>query len=278
MEYSLPDLSDFDSSASTAAGEWLLSDHPWAMMERIRRRATAAGAALGRELGLVAVEACLAGRVPNSDEERKRMRRLRKLGDELKVTIAAEEAVAGADVDDDEAARRRWEQLRREAGETDYVYPAHLVGLSAAEVDPPDYMPQPPRPSERFVIGEPVEYLTPFERWRVAFIKAGVEAGVQDARVKVTEVGGYLPVQVIGTIDGHRWAYHHRHGRAWMGWGGRDPFNIPEYEAQVPAEDTGPYPGTEVETVDLIIRVWFVWWMQQLFPAGATETGRQSED
>lgn len=261
----IPDLSHYDTTP-TAAGEWLLSDHPWAVMERLRRAAITTGEQFGRSFGLKALEQCLTERELRTEKERQRMRGVRKQITQLKAIIAAEDAIRQHTPTTSEALRHQWEQIRRSTGETTYTYPAHLIGERAAKAEPPGYQP-PPRTDHP--TGTPLEELNHFERWRIAFIKAGIEAGglAPDASVKVLEVGGYMPVQVVGTVwEEHYWAYHHRYGCAWMGWGGQDPFNEPEYETQMEAADTGPRPGTEVETLSLIITLWNRFRIDQLFP------------
>jgi hypothetical protein len=245
-----PDLSGYDTSAP-AAGEWMLSDHPWAETERARRAGAAEGVEFGLGLRLVDLGRNLPEHVPVGEEDTV-AQWLNAVFVQLNVIEAnriVSDAAGGGDLD---TARRHWEAVRRDAGEADYVFPARLLGPGAADVPPPGYLASALAPRQRLPheIAYPIENLGAFERHRVAFITAAIPIAVDGATV--AEVGGYRPVQVTGTWRNRPWLYHHEHPVASLSVGG-DPFDAPEFETETATEgDLLPYPGTAAATVHLM--------------------------
>ncbi|RAS59542.1 hypothetical protein C8D87_114154 [Lentzea atacamensis] len=233
----IPDLSGYDTSYP-GAQEWLLSDHPWAVTERARRRAAAAGHDFALLARLHLFTEHLEHAVPDpghaSDAAAVQVQNTLAA---LMVPIEARDLLHGDAapgdplIDTVEADRARWEELCREAGDPGYRYPHHLLGPAAEAVDPPGFTyVRPPRQR----IADPLENLNGAERARIAFITAAIPVLVDNALV--LEVGGYAPVQVVGVYQGKSWYHRHRHGVAELGIGGH-PVTEPEQYAEIEADD-----------------------------------------
>lgn len=128
------------SSADDAAYEWLLSDHPWAVAERARRRA----AHHARELADADEALTITERLSATPDAGDPLHHVAEHVDRI-----ARRAALTADVDDAEdldawTARIRAQYVtgRRVAGDWDYEYPAHLLGPSAADYPPPSLPPE----------------------------------------------------------------------------------------------------------------------------------------
>ena len=140
----MPDLSQL-STIDPAAYEWLLSDHPWAVAERARRRADyeareLATAAKVREWSDRTRARAAAGeldqRPPGWRENLERLAELmgpRADEGQLRTTLEAAEPDELKVIRD----RRHLETSRQVAGEDDYIYPPHLIGPGAAAYPPP---------------------------------------------------------------------------------------------------------------------------------------------
>jgi hypothetical protein len=149
-----PDLSNYGTGMGPEY-EWLISDHPWARAERLRRAADYfAGDELDPE-GFPGPEP-----TPDAPDAVPDL-----VSDELAgVPASLGDAVGGlvehvdpvvdrnqlryvtGDAEPDEVAvdrsRREYEDYRREAGEPEYRYPAHYIGAEAARHAPPSLTPR----------------------------------------------------------------------------------------------------------------------------------------
>ena len=126
----LPHLATTDD----AAYEWLLSDHPWAVAERRRRRADY----LARTLA----EADDALKITDRLTADPAAFSLHRVADTVDRIARRSALVAEVDDAEDDATRverdrRSYVAQRRTAGDLDYAYPAHLIGPSAADYPPP---------------------------------------------------------------------------------------------------------------------------------------------
>ncbi|MDT7783020.1 MAG: hypothetical protein QOF58_1439 [Pseudonocardiales bacterium] len=250
-----PDLSGYDTS-HPGAQEWLLSDHPWAVTDRARRRAAAHGHdfALLQRLHLFSEH--LNRVCPDPDQASDAMAaRVQNTLAQLMVPIEARDLLRGDTAQEDpladtvEADRARWEAIRREAGDSGYHYPQWLLGPAAEAADPPGFTyVRPPRQR----VADPLENLNDAERARIAFITAAIPVLVDDALV--LEVGGYAPVQVTGVYQGKSWYHRHRHGVAELGIGG-DPVSEPEQYAEIEADDPGLFLPGAYSTVHVLGRL-----------------------
>jgi hypothetical protein len=142
-----PDLSDYDTTASAAAYEWLLSDHPWAVAERNRRRETNAA----RDLADAAQVRDWADRTHAADAAGDLARHpaayrdnLTRLADSMGPSADRAQlrhTLNAAAPDDVWVAeeRHRWAVHMSVSGEgpDDYTYPARLIGPGAAAYPPP---------------------------------------------------------------------------------------------------------------------------------------------
>lgn len=137
-----PDLSSYGTGMGEEY-EWLISDHPWAAAERVRRAADFYAAELDAEPEPLPGEPH-----PIAEEE------LSGVPADLAESVGglAEPAAdptpdphqvpyTVGDVEPDEVAvlrqRLDYVQYRRAHGEPDYHYPDHYVGPSAADYPPP---------------------------------------------------------------------------------------------------------------------------------------------
>jgi hypothetical protein len=138
-----PDLSRYDTQPDDAY-EWLLSDHPWARTERIRRVARGWEADL-RNAGAVRE---WTDRIEGTDlDDRYRhnpaiadnLRELagfmRPIADEQRVRTHLDSAIS--DEDRVYRLRQQWVTHRHAQGDGDYQYPARLRGPGAAAYPPP---------------------------------------------------------------------------------------------------------------------------------------------
>ncbi|MEN3308924.1 MAG: hypothetical protein V7603_5126 [Micromonosporaceae bacterium] len=152
----MPDLSKY-SAIEDDAYEWFLSDHPWAVAERTRRRAASATAELEDAAKVRAwVDRTRAADAAGDLSDRpdgwrdSLVRLAESMGpvadeNQLRTTLESAEPddvwVAGL--------RRKLETRRRVAGDDAYVYPAHLIGPGAAAYPPPgEVSPQPGAPTK----------------------------------------------------------------------------------------------------------------------------------
>ncbi|MER7015323.1 hypothetical protein ABT324_28150 [Saccharopolyspora sp. NPDC000359] len=137
-----PDLSSYDTS-DPAAYEWLLSDHPWARAERVRRRAATTDAELATTTAVRAwtdrIDALDPTTRPLDPAFTQRMRKLarimRPLADQRETRVQH-----AAETPDDvlvQELRSKWEISRRVGDDPDYRYPPHLIGPGAAAYPPP---------------------------------------------------------------------------------------------------------------------------------------------
>jgi hypothetical protein len=147
----MPDLSKYavDWFRGDDAWEWYLSDHPWAVAERTRRRA----AELQRELDRAQKVQAWIERTQAADAGGELVDRPDGWRDSL-VALAAgmvpvvadnhTKASAESAIPDEEWVadqRRKLETTRRVSGvDHDYVYPAHLIGAAAAAYPPPGWV------------------------------------------------------------------------------------------------------------------------------------------
>ena len=145
----LPDLANYGTGMGQEY-EWLISDHPWATAERVRRATDYfAGELDDDDPANDAAAPATPGEQPIDEAE------LSGVPAELAETVGglAEPAidptadrnqlaytVADADPDDVAVLRYRTEytEYRRAHGEPDYQYPAHYVGPEAANYPPPN--------------------------------------------------------------------------------------------------------------------------------------------
>jgi hypothetical protein len=139
----MPDLSTYDALPDDAY-EWLLSDHPWARTERIRRRAAATGAKLDnasrvRDWTDRISEADLQQRYANEPAFARNLDELAEL-----MRPRADRQQLRTHLDDAEPDELRVLRLRQNLvthrhvrGDDTYEYPAHLIGPSAAAYPPP---------------------------------------------------------------------------------------------------------------------------------------------
>jgi hypothetical protein len=135
-----PDLSDYDTLDDDAY-EWLLSDHPWARAERIRR----AEASYGHELRTAAAARDWVDKVEGADhgttspEFAENLGKLAALIGPMADKAQLRNQLAAAEPDDLRviALRRRFETHQNVTGADDYHYPAHLLGPGAAAYPPP---------------------------------------------------------------------------------------------------------------------------------------------
>jgi hypothetical protein len=244
----IPDLSAYDTSAP-AAYEWLLSDHPWAVTERARQHAAAAGHDFALMERIRQFTEHVDRTYPGEPDEATQIRIQATLA-ELTLPIEANGVLLdvldpGAD-DMVEAARARWQTQRRDAGDNGYRYPQRLLGAAAEAVPPPGFTTVATR---RGRIADPLEDLHDAERARIAFITAAIPVLVDDA--VVLEVGGYAPVQVIGTYGGKSWYHRHRDGMAELSIGA-DPLDDPEEYVETDADDPAMFTGGALTTVRVI--------------------------
>jgi hypothetical protein len=147
----MPDLSKYavDQLRGDDAWEWYLSDHPWAVAERTRRRA----AELQRELETAQKVQAWIERTQAADAGGELVDRPDGWRDSL---VALAEGMAPVVADNHTRAsvesaipdelwvadqRRKLETTRRVSGvDRDYVYPAHLTGPAAAAYPPPGWV------------------------------------------------------------------------------------------------------------------------------------------
>lgn len=142
-----PDLTDYDTTASAAAHEWFLSDHPWAVAERTRRRLAWAArgqahAAATREWADRTRAADDAGQLAGRpDGWRDNLVALAKLMGPIADRSQLEAVLDEVTPDEAYVAeeRRFWETHIRVSvdGPEDYTYPTHLTGPGAAAYPPP---------------------------------------------------------------------------------------------------------------------------------------------
>lgn len=135
-----PDLSEY-SAVPDDAHEWFLSDHPWAVAERRRRRT----AHFETEQRTAAEVRAWTDKIDNlepgttsGDFEAA----VRRLADSMRPMADQSQLRAQVDAaEPDEIAvleaRRLFEIRRRNSGDFDYEYPAHLIGAAAAAYPPP---------------------------------------------------------------------------------------------------------------------------------------------
>ncbi|SFQ81992.1 hypothetical protein [Amycolatopsis rubida] len=138
-----PDLSTFDSSPDDAY-EWLLSDHPWARAERVRRAESGWDAEL-RNAGAVRDwtdridGADLRERYPHDPEIAENLRGLaeimRPLADTQQLNAHRDSAVP--DAVRVHRLREQWATRQHIQGDQGYRYPARLLGPGAAAHPPP---------------------------------------------------------------------------------------------------------------------------------------------
>jgi hypothetical protein len=139
-----PDLSTYDTLPDDAY-EWLLSDHPWARAERIRR------AEFGQDFERRNAsdvrtwtdriqETDLHERYPHNPEIAKNLQGLaaimRPMADKQQLRANLESAVP-----DDvrvQQLRAKWVTHKNVRGEDAYHYPQHLLGAGAAAYPPPE--------------------------------------------------------------------------------------------------------------------------------------------
>lgn len=151
-----PDLTSYGTGMG-AEYEWLISDHPWATAERVRRAADYYAAELDEDDAAVVAEseriAHPDGAVPHPPAAEEDFSGVpadlaETVGGLAEPPAAADLTVdhnqlpyAVADAEPDEQAvarqRREYEEYRRANGEPDYQYPAHYLGAGAAEHPPP---------------------------------------------------------------------------------------------------------------------------------------------
>jgi len=134
-----PDLSRY-STVPLEAWEWFLSDHPWAVAERRRRRAAYFAEQQESAEKVRAWTDKIEHLEPGSTSRdfeaavRKLAATMRPMADDSQLRSEVDEA------EPDELAvaeqRRTLERHRRNAGD-DYTYPAHLIGPGAAAYPPP---------------------------------------------------------------------------------------------------------------------------------------------
>jgi hypothetical protein len=142
-----PDLSEYDATASPEAYEWWLSDHPWAVAERIRRHAATLQAELDQAAKVHAwIERTQAADAAGDLADRPDGWRDNLVGlAETMAPVVADNrlraAVESAEPDDLRVLRLRHklESKRRVEGDWDYTYPQHLVGPGAAAYRPPGW-------------------------------------------------------------------------------------------------------------------------------------------
>lgn len=127
----LPHLSSVDDEAY----EWLLSDHPWAAAERQRRRT----AYHARELADADEALAITDRLQHNPDAGRGLQLVAGTVDRI-----ARHSALRADIDDAETdatrtdrLRQRYVTIRRNSGDHDYQYPAHLLGPGAADYPPP---------------------------------------------------------------------------------------------------------------------------------------------
>jgi hypothetical protein len=138
-----PDLSTYNTQPDDAY-EWLLSDHPWARAERIRR------VARGWDADLRNADAVhewtdridgtdLDARYAHNPEIAENLRGLaglmRPIADEQRVRTHLDSAIS--DEDRVYRLRQQWVTHRHVQGDDDYWYPARLRGPGAAAYPPP---------------------------------------------------------------------------------------------------------------------------------------------
>jgi hypothetical protein len=145
----VPDLSNYPVTTTPRdqAYEWYLSDHPWALAERHRRRE----AELQYELDAAQKAQAWIERTQSADAGGELVDRpagwrdnLVALAEGMTPVVAdnhTHASVASAEPDDlwVANARRKLETARRASGDHDYTYPAHLLGLGAAAYLPPGW-------------------------------------------------------------------------------------------------------------------------------------------
>jgi hypothetical protein len=142
------DLSGYDVTGDAAA-EWFLSDHPWAIAERTRRRRAWAD----KEITDAAKILAWVNRTHANDAAgeldarpagwRDNLVRLAELTGPMAGQAQTRAAIEAAEPDDAWVAeqRRRHEIHRQVAGDDAYTYPAHLLGPGAAAYPPPGWTP-----------------------------------------------------------------------------------------------------------------------------------------
>jgi hypothetical protein len=135
-----PDLSRYDT-LPIAAYEWFLSDHPWAVAERHRRRTEYYDRERQNATEVLAwtdkIDHLEPGTKPIRDFDgnaRRLAEIMRPMADKTLLRNEAEAAVP------DEVSvlesRRQLEISRRVSGDFDYTYPAHLIGPGSADYPP----------------------------------------------------------------------------------------------------------------------------------------------
>ncbi|ANY10767.1 hypothetical protein AFB00_30670 (plasmid) [Pseudonocardia sp. HH130630-07] len=138
-----PDLSAYDTGPDEAY-EWLLSDHPWARVERLRR----AESGWDDELRNAATVRDWTDRMQSTDRRERYphnpeiAENLRGLADLMRPIADDQQLRAHLDaaVPDDvrvQQLRARWVTHQHAQGQDDYRYPEHLLGLGAAAYPPP---------------------------------------------------------------------------------------------------------------------------------------------
>jgi hypothetical protein len=140
-----PDLSDYDVTADDAY-EWLLSDHPWARAERVRRAEAVRDAELRnahtvRDWTDRMQATDLDTRHPHNPEIAENLKGLaalmRPIADGQQVDAHLDDAVP-----DDvrvQRLRQNWVTHKNVTGDHGYRYPAHLLGPGAAAYPPPGH-------------------------------------------------------------------------------------------------------------------------------------------
>lgn len=151
-ENAMPDLSGYQIRILTpddAAYEWYLSDHPWAVAERTRRRE----AEHRRQLETARKVQEWIERTRAADAAGELVDRpdgwrdnLVGLAENMASVVADNHTVASVEsAEPDDLwvanARRRLETARQVSGDWDYTYPAHLLGPGAAAYPPPGWNP-----------------------------------------------------------------------------------------------------------------------------------------
>lgn len=142
------DLSGYDATSDDAA-EWILSDHPWAIAERGRRRRAWAD----KEIADAAKILTWVDRTHSSDAAgeldarpagwRDNLVKLAELTGPMADQARLRAAIEAAEPDDVWVTeqRRRHETHRQVAGDDAYTYPARLLGPGAAAYPPPGWTP-----------------------------------------------------------------------------------------------------------------------------------------
>jgi hypothetical protein len=151
-----PDLANYGTGMGEEY-EWLISDHPWAKAERVRRAADYFAAELEEDDATVVEESERAAAAEASaPHPPAAVEAFSGVPPELSDAVGGLAEPPGAadltvdhnqlpyevaDAEPDEQAvvryRREYEEYRRANGEPGYEYPAHYVGAAAADHPPP---------------------------------------------------------------------------------------------------------------------------------------------